>query len=136
MQRRDGLLDRGVVIEAVNLVEVHIVHAQALQRIVYRVHHMLARQPALVGRRTHRLAQLGRHHDMLAVGGKFLERLAGDLLADAQGIDIGGVEKIDSRFQGPFVEAQALRLIQHPVAPLRRTIGHGAEADFRDFQAG
>jgi hypothetical protein len=135
MQRRDGLLDRRAIVEAMDLVEIDIIHPQAAQGIVDGMHHMLARQPALIGRRPHGLAQLGRHHDMLAVGGKFLQCPAGDFLAHAQRIDIGGVEEIDPRVQGAHVKGIALAFLQHPVTPLRRPIGHGPQADFRDFQA-
>ena len=53
-QRLQRLLDRRRRVEAVDLVEVDIVHAEPAERIVDRVHDVLARQAALVGVLAHR----------------------------------------------------------------------------------
>ena len=43
MQRLDGFLDGGGMVEAVDLVEIDILHAQPAQGIVDRMHDVLAR---------------------------------------------------------------------------------------------
>ena len=54
VQRRERLLDRRVVIEAVDLIQVHVIGSQPAQAVVDRMHDVLARQTALVRAVAHR----------------------------------------------------------------------------------
>ena len=70
-------------IEAVDLVEVHVVGPEAAQAVVDGVEDVLAREAALVGVVAHRVEDLGGDDDLVAPRAEFLERAAEDLLADA-----------------------------------------------------
>ena len=126
-----------VVVEAVDLVEVDVVHAEPPQRVVDGVHDVLARQAALVGVVAHRVVDLGGDDHLVARGAEILQRPAGDLLAGAARVHVGGVEEVD-----PGLERRARRraallvLVEHPVAPLAGAVGHHAEAEPRHLEAG
>ena len=64
------------------------------------------------------------------------ERVAAGLRDTGRRVDVGGVEESDAGVQGAWNEGPGLLLAQHPVAPVRRAIGHGAQTDARDLQAG
>ena len=65
----------------------------------------------------------------------FLERPPGNLLAYAQRINIRRIKKIDPGFDRTAIERTRFRILQHPLTPLLRAIGHGPEADSGNFQA-
>ena len=67
--------------------------------------------------------------------GEILERAADDLLARALRIDVGRVEKVDSALQRFPDEWPRRLLLQHPLAPFGRAVGHAAEADLRHLHA-
>jgi len=114
----DGFLDWGRGIEAVDLVEIDIIEAEAAQAVVDGVHHMLAREADFVRARAHRAAQLCRNDDVFAVGAEVLQRAAEDFLRDAARIDIGGVEEIDAGLQGLLDEGARFLFFQHPFGPV------------------
>ena len=97
---------------------------------------MLARQAAFVGPGTHGIEDLGRHHDPVARIREILQRTAQHRLTRAHGIHIGGIEEGDPRLQRPADERAARLLVQHPVAPFGRAIGHGAKTDPGNLEAG
>jgi hypothetical protein len=134
-QGLQGLLDRRLIVEAVDLVEVHIVGPQALQAGVDAGHDVLARQALVVGAGTHRAVDLGGDHHLFALG-EFLQRPAGDLLGGPLRVDVGGVEEVDPVLDGGLEERLGLLVLQHPGPPLGRAIGHAAEAEAGDLQAG
>src|SRR5215218_1778832 len=74
------LLDRGLVVPAVDLVEVDVVGPQPVQRGVDGGQDVLARQPAVVGTRAHRVVDLGRQHVVVTAPEQLGEQPAGDLL--------------------------------------------------------
>ena len=76
-ERGERLLDVGVRVGAVDLVEVDVVGLQAAQRVLDRAHDPAPRVAPLVGVVAHRAADLGGEHDVVAAA---LERLADDLL--------------------------------------------------------
>ena len=129
VERLDGLLDGGLGVEAVDLVEVHVIGPQPPQAVVDGVHDVLARQAALVGVVAHRAEHLGGDRHAVARRPEILERAAQDFFAHAQRIDIRRVEEIDAQLEGAPDERPALLFLQHPLAPLLRAVRHGPEAD-------
>src|SRR5579864_9064092 len=97
---------------------------------------MLARQTSLVGVVAHWAEDLGCNYDTVARRAEVLERAAQNFFAYAVGIDIGGVEEIDAELEGAAQEGAALFFLEYPFPPALRAIGHDAEADARDFDAG
>jgi hypothetical protein len=69
------LLDWGVVVEAVDLIEVDVVGVQPLQRRVDLLQDRLAGQPLTARPVVHPPADLGRQHDVLPAG-ELLDRPA------------------------------------------------------------
>ena len=136
VERLERLLDRRLGVEAMDLVEVDVVDAEAPQRAVDRVEDVLARQAAAVrvvgapGRTPWWRARPRRARAMS------LQRPAHHLLAHAARVHVGGVEEVDAVLERALDEGAARRLVQHPRPPGRRAVGHGAEAEPRDLQAG
>ena len=135
VQRAQRLFDRRVVIEAVDLIEVDVIGAEAAQAGVDGVVDVFAREAALVGVVAHRVEDLGGDDDAVARG-EVLQRAAGDLFADAVGVHVGGVEEVDAGFQRAADEGPAFLFLQHPVAPLLRAVCHATETEAGDLKAG
>ena len=82
---------------------------------------------------------LGRDDHVLAAHLEVPERLPGDLLRAAAGIDVGRVDEVDPGFQRAgdqplgLVLPQRADLAPHPLAAAER---HGAEAQLGDEEAG
>ncbi len=130
-----GLLDRGPRVPPVDLVEVHVVHVQAAQRVVDPGQDVLAGQAAVVLGVGHRAEHLGGNHDVLAPE-QLAEQPPGDDLARAVGVGVGGVVEdhatvgrgLDERLRGVF--------LQHPLPAAPVAEAHHAEADAGHAQAG
>ena len=113
VQRLHRLLDRRVVVPAVDLVEVDVVDAEPGQRGVDLAHDRDPGQPGPVGPGSHPAVHLGRD-DHLVARRHLLQQPTGDLLAGAAGVDVGGVEDGDPRLQrGPHDRAGGV-LVHHP----------------------
>jgi hypothetical protein len=95
VQRLQRLLDRRRIVEAVDLVEIDVVGAEAAQAVVDLVEDRLARQAGAVGAGPHAVEHLGGEHDLVAPG-EVPDRAADDLLGGAVGIGVGRVEEIDA----------------------------------------
>ena len=107
MQRLERLLDRRVVVPAVDLVQVDVVGAEPAQAGVDLGHDRLARQPGAVRARAHPAVDLGGDHDFVApreVG----QRTADDLLAGAVRVDVGGVEEVDAQVERRLMKGRLL----------------------------
>ena len=115
IQRLAGLLDRRVVVEAMDDVEVDIVSAEPLQRGVDRLHDMFAREALLVGARTHCVKDLGGQHDFVTPAREFLDRLACHALGFAERIHVGRVPEGDPGLVGLAVERAATALPAVPI---------------------
>jgi len=89
----------------VDLVEVDVVGAQPRQAGIDLLQDRCAGEPGTVGAGPHPAVDLGGQHDVLA-GGVLPQRPAGELLARALGVDVGGVEEVD-----PGVERGLDRLL-------------------------
>jgi hypothetical protein len=93
-ERGQRLLDVGVRVRPVDLIEVDVVGLQAAQRVLHLGHDPAPRVAPLVGIIAHRLVHLGRQDDVVAAP---LECLAHDLLGLAVGVGVGGVNEVDPR---------------------------------------
>src|SRR5690606_20106268 len=132
-----GLLDGSVGVPAVNLVQVDVVGAQAAQGGIDGGHDVLAGQAAVVGAVAHGQADLGGQHVVVTVGEDPRQDAAGDLLAGAAAVDVGGVEEGDPGVGGAADEGFGAVLRQHPVLPSGRVaVAHHAQADTGHLHAG
>ena len=137
VQRLERLLDRRAVVPAVNLVEVHVVHAEAPQRGVDPGHDRLARETAAVRALAHRHEDLGGDDDLVAVG-HLPQRAAGDLLARAVGVGVRGVEEVDPGVEGLAEEGFRRVLVEGPRvgAAVGDAVAHAPQADPRHVDTG
>ncbi len=79
---------------------------------------------------------LRRDDDVLARHLEVLQRLAGDDLRLAVGVDVGGIDEIDARIERTADELVGVRLLKRadvvPDAAATAAEGHRAEAEFRN----
>ena len=130
------LLDRRLVVPAVDLVEVDVVELEALQRGVDRGEHVLPGEAAAV-LPGHRPAMHLRRDDVLLPHPEELaQEAAGDDLALASVVDVGGVEEDDSAFDRPPHDRLGSRFVDRPLAALMPAEAHHPQAHTRDTQAG
>ncbi len=114
-----------------------MVEAQPLEACLDAVHDVAARRAAIVGARAHAAMHLGRDHHVRALDAQAPQRLAGELLGAALGIDVGGVDEVDAGLERAADDAVDLLLAQladrlpHARLPAE---GHRAEAQLRDEQ--
>src|SRR4051812_15655542 len=99
-----------------NLVKIHIIRPQASQAVVNRMHNVLAREPLLVRIVAHWIEDLGRNHQPVPRRAEILEYLPNHFFASANGVHIGGVEKVDTQFHSSLKERTALLQFQYPLA--------------------
>ena len=117
VERFEGFLDRRVVVEAMDLIEVDVVGAEPRQRARRsRRSRCLRDRPAVFGPSLIGIEGLGRDHQLIAR--LILQRTAEHLLADAARIHVGGVEKIDAVLERARDERPARRFVEHPRPPL------------------
>ena len=135
VERFEGLLNRGVRVEPMDLVEVDVVGAEPTERGVDGVEEMLAGQPAVVRTVTHGEEGLGRDDD-LRPGAEVAHGATENLLADSVGVHVGGVEEVDARLNGALDERASRRLVEDPGAPRGRAIRHDAETETGDAKTG
>ena len=91
-ERAERLVVIGVVVEAVDLVEVDPVGAEPAQAGLALLDDPAARVAALVRAFAHRPVHLRREHDLVAAS---FERLGDDLLRLAARVDVRGVDEVD-----------------------------------------
>ncbi len=101
-----------------------------------------AGEAAAIGLVAHDPVNLGGDDDGLTAG-TALEETPKHLFAGAAGVDVGGVEEVDSQIERLAQERLAVLLVEAPGMASRlgfagsgRAIGHAAEANARDFEAG
>jgi hypothetical protein len=97
----------------------------------------LAREAGGVGVFAHGAVELGGDHHLVAPG-KLAHRAAQELFAGAVGVDVGGVEEVDAGLEGLAVQRAAALFVHGPLvrAALRVAVGHAAQAEAGDLQAG
>ena len=109
----ERLVDVGVGIGAVHLVEVDPVRAEPAQAALDRLHDPTPRVAALVRVVAHDAVELRREHDVVAPAAR--QSLADDLLRLARGVDVRGVDEVDPRVERAVDDAN--RLLVVGVAP-------------------
>jgi hypothetical protein len=127
-QRAERVVDVGVRVGTMHLVEVDPVGAQAPQRVLDLGDDPAARDAAAVGIVTHRPPELRGQHDVVAPP---LQGLADDLLGFAGGVDVRGVDEVDPGVERAVNDAG--RVVVVGVAPGPEH--HRAEAELRDLDA-
>ena len=128
-QRAERLVDVGVRVRAVDLVQVDPVGLQPAQRVLDLADDPPPGVATLVGVVSHRHVDLAGEHDAFAL--TCGERLANDLLGFAGGVDVGGVDEVDPGIERAVDDADALVVILG--APLAEH--HRAEAQLADRDA-
>jgi hypothetical protein len=114
-ERRERLLDVGVRMRPVDLVEVDPVGPQPAQRVLDRADDPSARRALPVGIVAHRAVELGREDDVVAAPAR--ERLGDDLLGLALPVHVGGVDEVDPRVERRVDDADRLVVVGIPQAP-------------------
>lgn len=82
------------------LVQVDVVHAEPLQRVVERPAQVAARRTDVVRRVAGREAALGRQYHAVAVGG-LRQPAADDVLGGAYRVHVGGVDEVATGLEVP-----------------------------------
>src|SRR4029077_6818302 len=85
--------------------------------------------------RRHRPEHFGRDHQIVALR-HLAEPSPGDLLADADRVNVRSVEEVDSRLERDAEMLARLVHLEHPVSPLLGPITHASETDARDAHSG
>ena len=96
---------------AVDLVEVDGLDAQSPQAGLAALLNMFAREALHVRAIAYAVEDLGGDNDLLQLG-VLPQGLTGDLLADAQGVDVGRIEKVDPGLDGLAEEGHGRLLRQ------------------------
>ena len=137
VQGLEGLLDRHLVVPAVDLVEVDVVGAETSQRVVDLGHDRLAGQSGAVGSRPHPHVHLGGDDDLVAVR-EVPQRASDDLLAGPVGVHVGGVEEVDTELEGLLDEGSAVLLGEGPGmgTSFGCAVAHAAQCHPRHVEAG
>ncbi len=139
VQRAHGFFNGRGRVKAVDLVEVDMIQLQARQAFLHAIQDVHTR----IATRIHARASLAEHlcgnDDVVSRDLQIAQRLAGDDFRPPLGIDVGRVDKVDARFQGATDQTVGVFLLQ--VADLAPQLafaaeGHGAQAEFRNEQAG
>src|SRR5262249_54357332 len=109
MQRFERFLDRRVMVETVDLIEVDMIHAEPTQAIVDLDEDRLPRKPGTIRAGTHPAINLGGDHNLIATR-EIPDCAAEDFFAVAKRIAVRGVKEIDARCKRPLDEWPALLL--------------------------
>src|SRR5207253_2380110 len=107
-QRGKRLLDVGVGVGPVNLVQVDVVGLQAAQRVLDLGYDPAPRGASPVWVVAHREAHLGGEDNVIAAA---LEGLADDLFRFAAGVGVGGVDEVDSSVQRAVDDADRIVVV-------------------------
>jgi len=133
IKRAHRRLDWGVVVPAVNLVEVEGVHSEPVEAGVQLLLDGLPGETAGVGVLVVHLEEHLRRNDHLLTSA--FEGIAEDTLGFAQRVHVGGVEEVDAQVDGAVDDGVALLLFEHPLAPLRSAEAHTPETDAANLYA-
>jgi hypothetical protein len=119
-----------------DLVEVHVVELEALERGVDRGEDVLAREAAAVLPRHRSPVHLRRDDVLLARPEELAQNAAGEDLALAAVVDVGGIEEDDPALDRPSDNGLGCRLVESPLAALVTAEAHHPQAHARNAQAG
>src|SRR4029453_16717038 len=128
------LLDRGLVVPAVGLVEVDVVGPQPAQRVVDAGKDVFAGQAAVVGARAHRKEDLGGQHVVVPATERLGEQPTGDLLRQAVRVGVGGVEEGHASLHRAPHDRLGLVLAQMPSAFGLGAVAHHPRAIRETFR--
>src|SRR5947199_10841648 len=103
VKRFERLLDRRVVVPAMDLVEVDVIRAEAPQARIDLAHDRLPGQAGAIGSRPHPAIDLGSDDNLVPLA-EILDRTPENLLAAAEGIAVRRIEEIDAGFERPLDE--------------------------------
>src|SRR5262249_48723343 len=101
-------------------------------RCLGRLDEVLAREAARIRPAPHRIADLRRDHQLVAIA-MLGDECADDLLADAVGIVVAGVDEVDARLDRTTEYRAALFEVEHPRAPRAVAEPHRAKPEPRDL---
>ena len=126
--RADRLLDRRRAVDAMLVVEIDVIDAEALQRRVARLAHVVglpadAEERAVVAAH---VAELRRQHDLVAA---VADGAADQLLVRERAVHVGRVEKVAAEVERAMDRGDRLRVI---VGAVELRHPHAAEADGGD----
>ena len=132
VQRFERLLDRRVVVPAMDLVEVDVIGAETPQARIDLGHDRLARQAGAIRSWPHAAIDLGSDHDLVS-SSEILDRTPENLLAVAERIAVRRVEEIDAGFERTLDERTAFLLAEAPrvIAAVAAAIAHAPQANPR-----
>jgi hypothetical protein len=128
-QRRQRVVEIGVRVRTVHLVEVDVVGAQPAEAVLDGPDDPPAGVALLVGVLAHGPVELGGEHYVVAPTG---EGLPDDLLGLTGRVDVRGVDEVDAGIEGPVDDADAL--LAGTIADAAEH--HGAEAQRADLDPG
>src|SRR3954451_478831 len=128
-ERSEGLLDVGVDLGPVHLVEVDPVGLEPAQAVLDLTDDPAPGVAETVHVVAHPAVELGGEDDVVATA---LERLADDRLGLAVGVDVGGVDEVDAGVEGAADDPDAVGVVGVAVAAEH----HGAEGQRADLEAG
>jgi hypothetical protein len=131
--RPDGLLDRRVDVDAVLVVEVDVVGAEALQRVLARLLDVLGAPVGGAAARVGGIAddpELRGQHDLVAAIG---DRAPDEALVCVRAVDVGGVEEVDAQLDGAMDHGDRLVVVARAV---ELGHAHAAQAEGGDGGAG
>ncbi len=131
VERLDRLLDRGLPVPLVHLVEVDVVDPEAPQAVVAGAHEVLTRETRVVRSVPDREARLRRDEQSIAPP---LDRCPDDLLGDAARVDVGGVDDVDTGVQAAIDEKPRAAPVggSDLLEVSAATEGHRAQGERRD----
>ena len=135
VERVEGLLDGRERVEAVHVVDVDVVGAEALQAGVALVKDVKARRADVVGAVAHGEEGLGGNEDLVALS---LDGLAENLFGQAVGVAVGDVEEVDAGIEAEVDHAP--RFVHAGIAPRGEELvatakGCRAETQRGDFES-
>jgi hypothetical protein len=128
-QRSERLVDIGLGIRAMDLIEVDPVGLESPQRVLNLSDDPPAGIAAPIGVIAHRHVHLAGEHNVVALAAG--QRLADDHLGLAGGVDVGGVDEVDPGVERAVDDADALVVVR--IAPLAEH--HRPEAERSHLRA-
>ena len=114
-----------------DLVEVDVVEAEALERGIDRGKHVLARQAAPVLARHRPPVNLRGDRVLLAHAEQLAEQTSRDDLALPAVVDVGRVEEGDPALDGSAHDRLGIGLVECPLAAFVPAVAHHPEAEAR-----
>ena len=134
MQRLHDFLHWRIRVQTVDLVEVNIIHAKALQRMIDFRHDVLAGGTATIGMAgAHVEVDFRRNDDFITIQTVLADKPSRNLFARAHLIDVGCIEVVDSQINGLLEDGLGILEVpcprKHAVLAARLAETHHAQTD-------